>query len=57
MIVSDYPTSYSHLVSIPMYATLPLCLNPGTHYFQADHIQADTAVCTRCGLIRKTPTR
>jgi hypothetical protein len=44
----------SALVSIPAYAQLPLCIDPGTHYFQLDTIKWDTAVCTRCGLIRKS---
>lgn len=39
------------------YAQLPLCINPGNHYFQLDHIKRDTAVCTRCGLIRKQVVR
>ncbi len=44
------------LVGVPVYAQLPLCVDPGTHYFQLDHIKRDTAVCTRCGLIRKQRT-
>jgi hypothetical protein len=39
--------------TIPTYTQLPLCIDPGTHYFQLDNIKRDTAICTRCGLIRK----
>lgn len=42
--------------TIPAYTQLPLCIDPGAHYFQLDHIKRDTAVCTRCGLIRKQST-
>jgi hypothetical protein len=41
------------LYATPAYTQLPLCIDPGQHYFQLDHIKRDTAVCTRCGLIRK----
>jgi hypothetical protein len=34
------------------YARLPLCIDPGSHYFQLDNLKRDIAVCTRCGLIR-----
>lgn len=47
--MSDYPG----VIPIPSYTQLPLCINPGSHYFQLDHIKRDAAVCTRCGLIRK----
>lgn len=46
------PPSITHLLGAE-YARLPLCISPGSHYFQLDHIKRDTAVCTRCGLIRK----
>jgi hypothetical protein len=47
------PVSPVYQVSTPTYAQLPLCVDPGTHYFQLDQHKEDTAVCTRCGLIRK----
>jgi hypothetical protein len=43
------------MIGTNAYAQLPLCLDPGTHYFQLDNVKRDTAVCTRCGLIRQQP--
>ncbi|QSM01935.1 hypothetical protein PROPHIGD62-2_41 [Mycobacterium phage prophi62-2] len=32
---------------------LPPCCDPRGHNFKADQIRTETAVCERCGLIRK----
>lgn len=35
------------------YSPIPTCVDDKGHRFKADIIRADTAVCERCGLIRK----
>jgi hypothetical protein len=55
---SDYgPRPSITTVGTQQYAQLPLCLDSSGHRFEADMIRAETAVCRRCGLIRKQVVR